>query len=125
MCLYFFSKNSRVLSEWEQWTYCKSLSIANYSIAAKLNVTLSKKPDHKLLPFLACCYAKCAGLSMPNALQYFFKQFTSDEKRNITIIRSHINTFYSVIIKYLDLFNEINVNYVIKLLEDLPKIKPK
>jgi len=125
MCLYFFSKNSRVLSEWEQWTYCKSLSVANHSIGTKLNVTLSKKPDHKLLPFLVCCFAKYTGLIMPYALPYFFKQFTSDEKQNIPIIRSHINTFYSVIIKYLDLFNGIHVNYVIQLLENLPKIKPK
>jgi len=125
MCFYFFSKNSRVLSEWEQWTYCKSLSVANHSIWAKLDVILSKKPDHKLLPFLACCYAKYAGLSMPNALQYFFKQFASDEKRNIAIIRSHINTFYSVITKYLDIFDQIQVNYVIQLIENLPQIIPK
>jgi len=29
---YFFSKNSRVLSECEQWTYCKSLSVANIPV---------------------------------------------------------------------------------------------
>jgi len=125
MCLHFFSKNSRVLSEWEQWTYCKSLSVANHSIGAELYVILSRKPDHKLLPFLACCYAKYAGLSMPNALQYFFKQFTPDEKQNIAIIRSHINTFYSVIIKYLYIFNGIHVNYVIQLIENVPEIIPK
>jgi len=62
---------------------------------------------------------------MPDALQYFFKQFTPDEKQNIAIIRSHINTFYSVIIKYLDIFSVINVKYVILLIKDLPKIKPK
>jgi len=125
MCLYFFSKNSRVLSEWEQWTYCKSLWVANHSTWDKLNVTLSRKPDYKLLPFLACCYAKYTGLSMPNALQYFFKQFTSDQKRNIAIIRSHINTFYSVIIQNLIIYTVIHVNYVIQLIENLPEIIPK
>jgi len=124
MCLYFFSKNSRVLSKWEQWTYCKTLSVANHSIVAKLDV-ISKKLDHNLLPFLACCYAKYAGLSIPIALQYVFKQFTPDEKRNIAIIRSHINTFYSVITKNLNIFHQIQVNYVIQLIENLPQIKPK
>jgi len=96
MCLYFFSKNSRVvLSEREQWTYCKSMSVAKASVWAKLNVTLSRKPDHKLLPFFACCYAKHTGLSIPDALQYFLKQFTPDEKQNITIIRSHKHFLFS------------------------------
>jgi len=124
MCLYF-SKNSRVLSEWEQWIYCKSLSEANHSIWDKLDVILSRKSDHKLLPFLTCCYGKYSGLSMPYALQYFFKQFTPDEKQNIAIIRSHINTFYSVIVKYLDVFSVIHVHFVIHLMQNLPEIKPK
>jgi len=125
MCLYFFSKNSRVvLSEREQWAYCKSMSVAKARAWAKLNVTLSRKPDHKLLSFLTCCYAKYTGLSIPDALQYFLKQFTPDEKQNVAIIRSHINTFYSVIVKYLD-FSVIPVQYVIQLIKKLPEIKPK
>jgi len=101
------------------------LSVANYTMAAKLKVILSRKPDHKLLPFLACCQAKYTDLNIPDALQYFFKQFTPDEKKNITIIRSHINTFYSVIMKYLDFYSVINIHYVIQLIENLPIIKPK
>jgi len=115
-----FSENSRVLSEREQWTYCKSLSVANHSTWAKLNVILSRKPDHKLLSFLACCQAKRTGLDIPFALQYFFKQFTPDEKQNIAIIRSHINTFYSVIMKYIEIQSVIHV-----LIPSLPEIKPK
>jgi len=121
-----FSKNFRILlSKWEQWTYCKSLQIAsNLNIWVKLNVTFSRKPDHKLLPFLICCYAKYNGSSTLDALQYFFEQFTSDEKQNIVVIRSHINTFYSTIVKYLD-FHVLPDRYVIHLIKKLPEIKPK
>jgi len=125
MCLYCFSKNSRVLSEWEQWTYCKSLSVANNSTWDKLNIILSRKPDHKLLPFLTCCRAKYYDINMPVVLQYFFKQFTPDEKQNVAIIRSHINAFYSVIMKYLDIKHLIHIHNVIYLIENLPEIKPK
>jgi len=125
MCLYFFSKNSRVLSEWEQWTYCKSLSVDNSTIWAKIIIMFSRKPDHKLLPLFACCYAQYKSLTMPNALHYFFKKFTPDEKQNIAVIRSYINTFYLVFIKYLEIFGTIHPMYVIQLIENLPEIKPK
>jgi len=122
--LYSFSKNSRVLSEWEQWTYCKSLSVAirSNSTLAKLNVILSRKPDHKLLLFLACCRGKHTGSDsdIPISLRYLFNQFTLDEKQNIAIIRSHINTFYSIIMKYID---TPNVRY--QLILNLLEIKPK
>jgi len=95
------------------------LSVANYSTWTKLNVILSRKPDHKLLPFLTCCQSNL-GFIIPAALQHVFKQFTPDEKQDIAIIRSHINTFYSLIIKY------INTYYVLdELLLRLPEIKPK
>jgi len=91
----------------------------------ELDIIFSKKPDHKLLPFLVCCYAKYTGNNMLYVLQHFFKQFTSDEKQNIVVIRSHINTFYSVIIKYLDIFSVIHIHYVIHLITILLEIKPK
>jgi len=109
-----------VLSESEQWTYCKILSEANHSTLDKLNVILSRKLDHKLLPFSACCYAEYTGHSIPYALQYVFEQFTPDEKQNIAIIRSHINTFYSIIIKYIKVYN---IYY--KIISDLMDKKPK
>jgi len=118
MCLYSFSKNPRVLSEWEQWTYCKGLSVANYSTWDKLSVMLLRKPDHKLLPFLTCCLGEHSH--MPIALQHLFNQFTPDEKQDIAIIRSHINIFYSVIMKYINTFYILN-----DLLLNLPEIKPK
>jgi len=115
MCLYSFSKNSRVLSEWEQWTYCKGLSVANYSTWAKLDVILSKKPDYRLLSFLTCCLGE--RLNILEALQIVFNKFTLDEKQEIAIIRSHINTFYSIITKFHYVLDELLIN--------LPKIKPK
>jgi len=85
----------------------------------KLNVILIRKPDHKLLSFLFCC-RKIKNYKISNNLPYLFHQFTSDEKQNIAVIRSQINTFYSVITKYID------SNYVLDdLLSNLLKIKPE
>jgi len=92
--------------------------IADSSMWDKLNVILSKKPDHKLLSFLTCCQEKRSNITF--ALQYFFKQFTPDEKQDIAIIRSHINTFYSVILKHINIYNVIY-----ELIVNLPDIKPK
>jgi len=119
--MYFFSlsENSRVLSEWEQWTYCKGSAIVDYNISAKLNVILSRKPDHKLLPFLVCTQGIIKNYTFVENLSYLFNQFTSDEKQDIAVIRSQINTFYSVIMRY------INTYYLLdELLLYLPKIKP-
>jgi len=53
-------------------------------------------------------------------LQYLFRQFTSDEKQNIAVIRSYINIFYSVITMY------INASYILdNLLLNLRRIKPE
>jgi len=84
----------------------------------KLNVILSKKPDHKLLTFLVCC-RRIKYYKISEYLPYLFHQFTSDEKQNIAVIRSHINIFYSVIMN-------INTHYVLDdLLLNLPRIKPE
>jgi len=117
MYFYFLSGNHRVLSEWKQWTYCKGLSVANDSIWDKLNI-MSRKPDHKLLSFLACCLIE--RHKMAKNLPRLFNQFTSDEKQDIEIIRSHINTFYSIIIKY------VNTNHIFdEVLLNLARIKPE
>jgi len=117
--LYSLSKNSRVLSEYEQWTFCKGLRIPKFSMWDKLNAILSRKPDHKLLSFLVCC-RETRNYTISENLQYLFHQFTSDEKQNIAVIHSHINTFYSVIMKY------INTPYIFdNLLLNLPIIKPE
>jgi len=117
---YSLSKNSRVLSEWKQWTYCKGLLAANESTWNKLNVILSRKPDHKLLPFLFCCRGIINGYNKVEDLLYLFDQFTPDEKQDIKIIRSYINTFYSIIIKYVNLYDILD-----ELLLNLPRIKPE
>jgi len=85
----------------------------------KLNVILSRKPDHKFLAFIVCCRG-VKNYTISDNLQYLFRQFTSDEKQNIAVIRSHINIFYSVIIKY------INTLYILdNLLITLPRVKPE
>jgi len=48
-------------------------------------------------------------------LLYLFNQFTPDEKQDIKIIRSYINTFYSIIIKYVNLYDILD-----ELLLNLP-----
>jgi len=85
----------------------------------KLNVILSRKPDHKFLSFFLCC-RETKHYTISENLQYLFRQFTSDEKQNIAVIRSHINIFYSAIMKY------INKSYILdNLLFNLPDTKPK
>jgi len=53
-------------------------------------------------------------------LPLVFSQFLSDEKQDIAVIRSHIVTFYLIIMKYA------NTYYILDdLLSNLPKIKPE
>jgi len=92
------------------------LSVANSSTWAKLNDTLSKKPDYRLLSFLTCCLRE--RFNILDALQTVFNRFTLDEKQEIAIIRSYINTFYSIITKFINFHPH-------ELLKNLPKIKPK
>jgi len=85
----------------------------------KLNVILSRKRDHKFLSLLVYC-RETKNYTISENLQYLLHQFTSDEKQNIAFIRSYINIFYSIIIKY------INTPYILdNLLLNLPKIKPE
>jgi len=90
--------------------------IVNISICDELNVSLSRKSDYKLLPFLACCII--GHYNIAEDLPHLFNQFTPDEKKDIQIIRSQINIFFSVIVKF--------VNHFIfhQLLLNLPRIKP-
>jgi len=53
-------------------------------------------------------------------LPHLFTQFTPDEKKDIAIIRSQINIFFSVIIKF------VNFQSIFRqLLLNLPIIKPE
>jgi len=116
---YFFSKNHRVPSEWKQWTYCKSLSGANENTWKELNVILLRRqPDPKLLPFLACCVME--RYKIARNLPYVFNQFTLYKKPDIKMIRSQINIFFSVVVKFAS-------NHFIfpDLLLNLPDIKPE
>jgi len=54
---------------------------------------------------------------MARNLPFLFDQFTSDKKQDIEIIRSYINTFYLIIIKY------VNTNHILdELLLNLARI---
>jgi len=87
------------------------------NICNKLNVTLSRKSDHKLLPFLACCIVKYYNIAVH--LPHLFNQFAPDEEKDIAIIRSQINTFF-FIRKFL------NSHFIFpQLLSNLPRIKPE
>jgi len=80
---------------------------------------VSRKPDHIFLSFLVYC-RETKNYTISENLQYLFRQFTSDKKQNITVIRSYINIFYSVITKY------INTPYILdNLLLNLRRIKPE
>jgi len=84
----------------------------------ELNVTVSRRSNHKLLPFLACCIIKHYNIAKD--LPHLFNQFTPDEKKDIAIIRSQINIFFSVIIKF------VNFQSIFRqLLLNLPIIKPE
>jgi len=53
-------------------------------------------------------------------LPHLFNQLSSDEKQDIIFIRSQINIFFSVIVKF------VNVDFIFhQLLLNLPKMKPK
>jgi len=92
--------------------------MVNINICDKLNVTLSRKSDHKLLPLLACCIIKHYNIAKD--LPHLFNQFTPNEERDIAIIHSQINIFYLVIIKF------VNSHFIFpQLLLNLPRIKPE
>jgi len=118
MYLFSLRKNSRVLSEWLQLTYCKGLSVANDSTWYELNIMLSRKPDYKMLPFLACSIMNYYNLT--TNLPYLFQQSTSDEKQDIAIIRIQIITFCSVIMQYIDTHYKLEL-----ILLNLSSMKPK
>jgi len=78
---------------------------------------LSRKSDHKLLPFLACCIMKHYFIK---DLPQLFNQFAPDEEKDIAIIHSQINIFFFIIIKF------VNKHFVFpQLLSNLPRMKPE
>jgi len=87
------------------------------NICDKLNITVSRKSDHKLLPFLACCIM---NRNIIKDLPYLFNEFAPDEEKDIAIIHSQINLFFLFIVKL------VNKHYVFPLLlSNLPRMKPE
>jgi len=118
MYLFSLSKNSRVLSEWEQLKYCKGLSIANDTMLIEFNVILSKKLNYKMLPLIVCSIMNYYDIS--KNLPYLFHESTSNKKQNISVIRIQIITFCSIIMKYIDTLYKLE-----SIVLNLPSIKPK
>jgi len=85
----------------------------------ELNVTLSRKSDYKLLPLLACCIMEHYNIITLENLPFLFNQFTTDEKQDI-VIRSQINIFFSIIIKFVNFQSTLR-----ELILNLLRIKPK
>jgi len=79
---------------------------------------LSKKPDLKFLPFLACCVMERYKIAtnLPRFLKYFAFFY---KKRDIKI-RSEINVFFSIVVKFASYHSILP-----DLLLDLPSIKPE
>jgi len=92
--------------------------MVNIDICYKLNVTLSRKSDHKLLPLLACCIIK--HFNIAKDLPHLFNQFAPNEERDIAIIHSQINIFFLVIVKFVDKHFTL-----LPLLPNLPRMKPE
>jgi len=58
--------------------------------------------------------------NLADNLPHLFSQFAPDEEKDIAIIHSQINIFFSVIIKF------INEHFVFpQLLSNLPRMKPE
>lgn len=118
MYFYFFSKNCRILPEWKEWTYCNGLKIAEYSMWNNVTNIWLRKPDHQLLPFLACCrYRFITSEHLPYLVS---QRFTQYDMQHIAIIRSYIKTFHSIIARHAN-----NYNFLKNMLLNWEKIKPE
>ncbi|KYN19672.1 Glutamyl aminopeptidase [Trachymyrmex cornetzi] len=111
-----------VSAEWKHWTYCRGFILCyfdDYSVWFKARDIWLRKPDHDLLPFLACCETDSIIIHkfMPNIL---LNRFTQNEKEEVAIIRSYINIFHSLVSKHANTYNILQ-----NILYNLEKIKPK
>ncbi|XP_018357461.1 PREDICTED: aminopeptidase N-like [Trachymyrmex cornetzi] len=110
-----------VSSEWKHWTYCRGFILchhADYSMWDKAKNIWFLKPDHDLLPFLACCESE--SILTEYLPDLFFSRFTQNQREDVAVIRSHINTFHSIVSKHANTYNILR-----KILLNLVKIKPK
>jgi len=80
---------------------------------------LSKRqPDPKLLPFLACGTMERHKLAIN--VRRMFNQFTLYKNPDIKMIRSQINIFFSIVVKFANYHSVF-----FDLLSNLPSKKPK
>ncbi|KYN19131.1 Glutamyl aminopeptidase [Trachymyrmex cornetzi] len=109
-----------VSAEWKHWTYCRGFILCflnKHSLWFKASYIWLRKPDHDLLPFLACC--ETDSIITVHLQNLFLNRFTQNEREDVVVIRSSINIFHSVVSKHAN-----NYNILRKILGNLGKIKP-
>ncbi|KYN22433.1 Glutamyl aminopeptidase [Trachymyrmex cornetzi] len=85
-----------LLPWWKHWTYCNGFVTAYSFTWLHIKDALFKGRNHTLLPFLTCF--RYASSNMTSSL--LLERFQEEGQQNITNIRSYINIFHSVIMKY-------------------------
>jgi len=107
----YFTKYSRILPGWKEWTYCKGMILATDEI---WNKTLNKAIlDNKLLKFLACSENHTIIISYIDRLisGYF------------TDIRHRIAIFHSIIAKHAN--NNLVLDHILKNFANIANLLPR
>ncbi|KYN19638.1 Aminopeptidase N [Trachymyrmex cornetzi] len=110
-----------VSSEWKHWTYCRGFIFCyhdNYSMWFNARDIWLRKPDHDLLPFLACC--EIDWIITGHLTNFFLNRFTQRERKDVAVIRFYINIFHSIVSKHANTYNVLQ-----NILYNLEEIKPK
>ncbi|KYN22233.1 Glutamyl aminopeptidase, partial [Trachymyrmex cornetzi] len=85
-----------LLPWWKHWTYCNGVAVTYLFTWTLIRDTWFKARNHKLLPFLTCFRN-----ATPNTTSSLLSErFQEEGQQDITNIRSYINIFHSVIAKY-------------------------
>ncbi|XP_018367846.1 PREDICTED: uncharacterized protein LOC108764217 [Trachymyrmex cornetzi] len=85
-----------LLPWWKHWTYCNGFAVAYSYTWSHIRDTWLKERNHTLLPFLTCFRNATANTTS----SLLSERFQEEGQQDITNIRSYIDIFHSVIIKY-------------------------
>ncbi|XP_018365778.1 PREDICTED: uncharacterized protein LOC108762992 [Trachymyrmex cornetzi] len=85
-----------LLPWWKHWTYCNGVAVTYSFTWTHIRDIWFKARNHTLLPFLTCF-----RYATPNTTSsLLLKRFQEEGQQDITNVRSYINIFHSVITKY-------------------------